>query len=108
MTGSAAIFRVIARDGVAADDFDGTRSVDGRVIGTSIHGLFDSAPFRRRFIDRVRESNGLAAVGRSIADDSNSQAGRIAAFDRAADIMEKHVDMSRIAAFAGEWTDRSA
>jgi adenosylcobyric acid synthase len=96
---------VIARDGTGADDFDGTRSVDGRVIGTSIHGLFDSAPFRRRFIDRVRESKGLAAIGRSIADDSNSQAARIAAFDRAADLLEEHVDMSRLAALAGmEWT----
>ncbi len=101
-TASGAVFRVIERDGVAADDFDGARSEDGRVIGTLIHGLFDSAAFRRNFIDSVRESKGIAALGPSLPDDPD--ADRRTAFDRLADMLEKHVDMSRIAALAGvEW-----
>ena len=94
-----AVFRVIERGGIVVDDLDGAHSEDQRVIGTSIHGLFDSAPLRRRFIDNVRLSKGLASFGRSIGDET--KADRIGVFDRLADMFEEHVDMSRIAAFAG-------
>jgi adenosylcobyric acid synthase len=99
ITGSSAVFRIIERDGVRADDFEGTHSEDGRVIGSSIHGVFDAAGFRRNFIDTVRESKGLAALGLSVPDDLN--ADRRTAFDRVADVLEAHVDMSRVAALAG-------
>jgi len=100
-----AVFKVIKRSGVAAAGLDGTYSDDKRVIGTSIHGLFDSAAFRRKFIDTVRESKGLAALGRSVRDEA--RADRDAAFDRLANIFEEHADMSRIAAFAGlTWKGR--
>jgi adenosylcobyric acid synthase len=98
VTGSGAIFRIIERDGVRADDFEGAHSEDGRVIGSSIHGLFDAAGFRRNFIDTVRESKGLAALGLSVPDDP--KAHRRTAFDRVADLLEKHVDMPRVAALA--------
>jgi adenosylcobyric acid synthase len=102
VTGSVAVFRIIERNGVAADDFEGARSEDGRVIGTSIHGLFDAAVFRRNFIDMVRESKGLGALGLSVLEDP--KAGRGSAFDRVADLLEEHVDMSRVAAIAGvDW-----
>jgi adenosylcobyric acid synthase len=96
---SEAVFRVIERAGVAADSLDGAYSEDKRVIGTVIHGLFDRAKFRRKFIDYVRESKGLAALSGSVCDDVG--AGRGVAFDRLADIFEAHADMRRIAAFAG-------
>jgi adenosylcobyric acid synthase len=102
ITGSGAVFRIVERDGVRADDFEGAHSEDGRVIGSSIHGLFDAAGFRRNFIDGVRESKGLAAFGLSLPDDPN--ADRRTAFDRVADVLEEHVDMSRVAALAGlDW-----
>jgi adenosylcobyric acid synthase len=98
-TASTAVFRVVERDGRVADDLDGARSEDGRVIGTSIHGIFDNELFRRRLIDRLRQSKGLAALGQSMPDDP--LADRRAAFDRIADVLEQHLDLSRIAAFAG-------
>jgi len=102
ITGSGAVFRIIERDGVSPDNLEGAHSEDGRVIGSSIHGLFDAAGFRRNFIDSVRESKGLAALGLSVPDDPN--ADRRAAFDLIADVLEEHVDMSRVAAFAGmDW-----
>jgi adenosylcobyric acid synthase len=102
ITGSGAVFRIIERDGVAVHDFDGARSEDGRVLGTSIHGLFDSAGFRRNFIDTVRESRGFAALGLSGPDDPKGN--RRTAFDRVADVLQEHVDMSRVAALAGvDW-----
>jgi adenosylcobyric acid synthase len=92
------VFRVIERNGVAADNFDGAYSEDMRVIGTSIHGLFDNAPFRRNFIDNVRESKGLAALPTSLPD---GESNRGAVFDRIADMLSDHVDIARIAAIAG-------
>ena len=98
-TASGAVFKVIERGGVAAERFDGEYSDDKRVIGTSIHGLFDTAAFRRKFIDTVRESKGLAALGRSARNEAPAD-HRGAAFDRLADMFEEHADMPRIAAFA--------
>ena len=106
VTGSGAVFRIIERDGVHADDFEGAHSEDGRVIGSSIHGLFDAGGFRRNFVDTVRESKGLTALGLSVPDDPN--ADRRTAFDRIADVLEEHVDMSRVAALAGVDWKRSA
>jgi adenosylcobyric acid synthase len=106
ITGSSAVFRIIERDGVRADDFEGAHSEDGRVIGTSIHGLFDAAGFRRNFVDTVREWKGLAALGLTVPDDP--EAYRHTALDRVADVLESHVDMSRVAALAGVDWKRSA
>jgi adenosylcobyric acid synthase len=106
ITGCVAVFRIIERDGVQADDFEGAHSEDGRVIGSSIHGLFDAAGFRRNFIDTVRQSKGLAALGLSVPDDPDADRRR--AFDRIADVLEAHVDMSRVAALAGMDWKRSA
>jgi adenosylcobyric acid synthase len=104
-TACGAVFRVIERGGVAADGIDGAYSDDKRVIGTAIHGLFDSAKFRRRFIDAIRESKGLAALTGSVPDDARTERG--AAFNRLADMFEAHADMARIAAFAGlSWKGR--
>ncbi len=106
IAGSGAVFRIIERDGVRADDFEGAHSEDGRVIGSSLHGLFDAAGFRRNFVDTVRESKGLTALGLSVSDDPG--ADRRAAFDRIADVLEEHVDMPRVAALAGLDWKRSA
>jgi len=99
ITSAGALFRITERDGVAADDFEGIHSEDGRVIGTSIHGLFDTAGFRRSFLDAVRQAKGLAALASSGPDDPD--ADRRTAFDRVADLLEAHVDMARVAALAG-------
>jgi adenosylcobyric acid synthase len=45
----------------------GLESPDQRVWGTYLHGLFDVDPFRRWFIDRLREHRGLSAKGQVLA-----------------------------------------
>ncbi|MGC1399356.1 cobyric acid synthase [Candidatus Binatus sp.] len=96
---SRALFRLTHRDTIAVDEFEGIRSDDGRVLGTSIHGLFDSPGFRRNFLDEIRTAKGLTPLESAAPDDAD--ANRRAAFDRIADALEQCVDMSRIAAFAG-------
>ena len=99
VSGSDALFRIIERDGVNANDFEGIRSADGHIMGTSLHGLFDTAGFRRNFIAGVRQAKGLPALAARAAADPN--ADRSTACDRVADLLEAHVDMSHIAALAG-------
>jgi cobyric acid synthase len=62
--------------------------------------MFDSAGFRRNFLDEIRTSKGLAPLESAAQDDAD--ANRRAAFDRIADALEASVDMRRIAALAGQ------
>src|SRR6202043_3566183 len=86
VTESRALFRLTHRDTGAVNEFEGVRSEDGRVIGTSIHGVFDSAGFRRNFLDDLRISKGLAPL--ESAERIDTDANRRAAFDRIADVLE--------------------
>lgn len=96
---SRAMFRLTHRDLSAVNELEGVRSDDGRVIGTSIHGMFDSAGFRRNFLDEIRTSKGLAPL--ESAANQDPDANRRTAFDRIADALEASVDMARITALAG-------
>ena len=71
---------------------DGWVTADGRVLGTYMHGLFDSPGWRRAFLNEIRREKGLpqrrtAASGRG---------ARFHQYDRLADHFEKHVDVDRI------------
>ncbi len=96
---SRAIFRLTHRDAIAVNELEGARSDDGRVIGTSIHGMFDASGFRRSFLDEIRASKGLAALESGAQDDADAILRR--AFDRIADALEECVDMRQIVALAG-------
>jgi adenosylcobyric acid synthase len=99
VTASRALFRVTHRDSGTAGEFDGIHSDDGRVIGSSIHGLFDTANFRRHLLDQIRRSKGLGSLKSDGRGDS--KASHRTAFDRIADALEASVDISKIAALAG-------
>ena len=102
--GSEPLLRVTKRDGaqredLQIDELEGCKSADGRVIGTSIHGIFDFAAFRRRFIDSVRLAKGLAPLGDATATDYREV--RTAEYDRLADVLIAHADFAKIASIAG-------
>ncbi len=100
--GSEPLLRITKRDGAQIDrveELEGCKSEDGRVIGTSIHGLFDFAGFRRRFIDSVRSAKGLKPLGDAPGPDYREV--RTAEYDRLADILIAHCDFARIASIAG-------
>ncbi|MFZ0658343.1 MAG: cobyric acid synthase [Candidatus Binataceae bacterium] len=99
VTPASALFRIDRRGNSATRDFDGAQSADGRIIGTSVHGLFDASDFRRSFINMVRKSLGLASLAH--AERVISTPDHSAAFDRLADLLETHVDFRRVAALAG-------
>ncbi|MBW5448013.1 cobyric acid synthase [Cohnella sp. CFH 77786] len=71
---------------------DGTVTEDGRIWGTYIHGVFHNDRFRRGWLNEVRRGKGMA-----VSDVSFSfQALRERSFDRLADHVRRHVDMTRI------------
>jgi adenosylcobyric acid synthase len=66
---------------------DGAISADGRVMGSYVHGLFQSDPFRRVFLERLGAP----------ADADLSYGGIIeATLDELSDHLEAHLDVDRI------------
>jgi adenosylcobyric acid synthase len=72
---------------------EGSRSPDGAVYGTSVHGLFECDGFRRAFLTMV-----AARAGRrwEAGPQWSFAAARSAQFDRLADALEAHVDTEAI------------
>lgn len=70
----------IRREGQQEDVADGATSVDGRVIGTYIHGVFDDDDFRHAFIKAARAACQLAPAHGF----ANFRAEREGRFDRLA------------------------
>lgn len=71
---------------------EGVEVRGGRVLGTYIHGVFDSPGFRRFFLNRLRIKNNWPplAVGEPLSLD--------ASLDRLADFVAEHVDLPAIEA----------
>jgi adenosylcobyric acid synthase len=69
---------------------EGAVSADGRILGTYVHGIFDSASFRRAFLNRLRQRRGWAPLvspaGTSLDQD----------LDHWADFVDEHVDVTKI------------
>jgi len=70
---------------------DGARSLDGRIWGTYLHGIFDADEFRRWFIDNLRKHRGLKPIGKicSVYDLEP-------ALDRLAESVRCSLDMKRV------------
>ena len=94
-----ALLRITEREGAAADELEGAQSHDGRVLGTTVHSLFDAAGFRRHFLDAVRTAKGLGPLASGAGEDF--RAIRERAYDRMAEVVVRHLNLSRLAALAG-------
>ena len=74
-------------------NLDGAISSDGRVLGTYLHGLFDSGEFTRSLLDSLRLRKGLSAWEGEVFD---YQKHKNQQFDILADAMREHIDMEKI------------
>jgi len=82
------------RDGSAI--LDGARSPAGRAFGTYVHGLFDSLPFCRDLVDRLRDRRRLPPL-----DPARWDAHRSALADRygpLAALLRDHLDLGPVLA----------
>ena len=66
----------------------------GLVFGTSLHGLFEGDGFRRAFLADVARARGRSFVART----ASFAAARDAQYDRIADAVEAHLDVSMVLA----------
>lgn len=64
--------------------------VAGNVAGTYLHGVFESGPWRRRWLNQLRKRKGLALVNEAKPHHSEQ---REALLDRLADAFEQHVNL---------------
>ncbi|HJY81550.1 MAG TPA: cobyric acid synthase [Candidatus Binatia bacterium] len=93
------LFRLSQRNSHAVDELEGAQSTDGRIVGTAIHGVFESSQFRRGMVDCVRTAKGLASLVAAASVDPAVR--RIQEYDRFANVLEANADVARIAALVG-------
>lgn len=94
--GDDVLFRIRTREGPSFAEFEGVSSDDDRILGTSIHGLFDASRFRRHFLNEIRKRKGLEPL--EITREENAHAVHAKAYDRFARLLRAHLDLSAIAA----------
>ncbi len=93
------LFRLHARSGQAAQAFDGAVGMQGRVMGTYVHGLFLNDAWRHAWIRHLARAKGLRAAPRDMLKD---YAGlREKTWDDLADWVDRHLDMKAICRIAG-------
>ena len=72
-------------------DAAGLGWVADNVAGTYLHGVFESGPWRRRWLNQLRQRKGLAALSE---DQPHHSRQRDALLDRLADAFEQHVNLA--------------
>jgi adenosylcobyric acid synthase len=76
------------------DDFNlGVVDPSQSVWGTYLHGLFDNGPWRRTWLNRLRQQRGLKSLPTGI---SNYREQRETMLDALADTVEAHLDLSKV------------
>ena len=71
--------------------------VSGLVFGTYLHGLFDSDPFRRSFLEWLAVRKGVSLPDSGL----NYRTGRGRQYDRAAEILRSSIDLEAVYRFMG-------
>ena len=74
------------------DEAEGNRSPDGRILGTGLHGLWESDGFRGAFLAEVAGRAGRPFTPGTV----RMAATRLARFDQLADLIETHLDTAAI------------
>lgn len=91
--GTKAFSSIEARCGAPENAADGALDYEGRVFGTYMHGIFDSALFTRRLLNEVRTRKGLIPLKNTAKDYWSFKEEQ---YDRLADIVRGSLDMEQI------------
>jgi adenosylcobyric acid synthase len=83
------LVRVQKRNGLVDNDTDGCRSEDGRVLGTYMHGLFDTPAITRHWLAGI----GLGAIE---VGQMHGPAARDQAYEQLAEHAARHLDLAAI------------
>jgi adenosylcobyric acid synthase len=93
-------FTLTARNGAATSASDGAVASDGVVVGTLIHGLFESEPLRRAMLGSLRARKGVLAPPPP-PPGAAPLLTKQGEFDRLAAVIRAHMDRALLARFAG-------
>ncbi len=93
--------RIFRRGEISVNIEDGSVSIDGRVFGTYLHGIFDNDRFREIYLNSIRMQKGMLLQQGSLKKAQDDP------FDRLASHMEQHLDMKQILAICGMDNDHS-
>ncbi|MGC9194557.1 MAG: cobyric acid synthase [Syntrophobacteraceae bacterium] len=88
------IFKIVRRDGKAAQIEEGLCQPDGRAWGTYIHGVFDNDGFRNRFIEDVAQRCGKPVS--TVSDSFSFRLFKEEQYDRLARWVRSHVDVAAV------------
>ncbi|MCU0586572.1 MAG: cobyric acid synthase [Syntrophobacteraceae bacterium] len=92
--GAQPLFRIVRRDGKAANVEDGLHGADGRVWGTYIHGVFDGDGFRRGFLRSLGLRSGKEEI--PLSDGYSYSEWKERQYELLADHARRHTDVRRI------------
>ncbi|WP_409306207.1 cobyric acid synthase [Pectobacterium sp. B1J-3] len=84
------------RNGLAVSCYDGAVSVDGSVMGSYLHGLFNNGEFTRALLNGLRQRKGLPVFEGEVLDYVHYKQQQ---FDVLADAMREHIDIGAIYRF---------
>jgi adenosylcobyric acid synthase len=95
---TAPAVRVVSQNNQDVAMNDGARTVDGRIFGTYLHGLFDEPGFRYAFLKDLRPELG-SCMDASISEHAATPRDR--QYNRIADCFRAHIDIQAIWSIAG-------
>jgi adenosylcobyric acid synthase len=92
LNGTSPFLNIIERSEKKVCMDDGAISVNGNVIGTYLHGVFDNVVFRMELINCLRKKRGLS----SLLPEELSTVDKEKQYDKLADLFRKHINMDLI------------
>jgi len=75
------------------DRTDGACSLDGNIVGTYIHGIFDNSSFSLQMINNLRQRKGLNLLDMKTRD---YHTFKQLEYDRLAKLLREHLDMEKV------------
>ncbi|MFC2140405.1 cobyric acid synthase [Candidatus Auribacterota bacterium] len=81
------LFKITKKNKKKTDQLDGVSSLDQKIWGTYLHGLFDNHQFRRYFLNQIRKSKGWAPLAHSTSFDVDQE------IDKLADLLREHLNL---------------
>ncbi|MHC1636381.1 MAG: cobyric acid synthase [Candidatus Methanospirareceae archaeon] len=89
-------FTIVKRSGRGTRDSGGGANLEGNVIGTYIHGIFDNNAFRRAFLDYVRKKKGITTLSGKHKHRENTGIDWDAECNKLAKVVRNSIDMEKI------------
>jgi adenosylcobyric acid synthase len=93
LEGASPLIEVNLRNGSPANILDGAVDENKTVFGTYFHGIFDSSPFTRAFLNQVRAKKNMLPLANKVIDYWQFKEEQ---YDKLAEIVRHNIDLDKI------------